>query len=446
MEYEAVLRPDHVASWLSERCAALGVPAASATICTPDAVYSARFGELGPDGAADTLFPLGCVAKLVTAVLVLRLRDRRKLELDTPLLNVLSRDELRAAISENTRVGHLLSHTSGVLSGIESSAARASGISRADVLGTLRQDCEPGTIFSYAHTPYVLAGLVAEGLAGIPWEEQAHTLLVGTLGGRFSTSTSTRILSGHSWRGPGRRAEPWSNSPSPVWSTTCNAAIGGAAFTSAETLALLGGALLGWRTRPALLEHHSLEALRAADWHPAHGGSPFRGVGMKTFARGCHGHGASLGGFNTLLLVCPDRQLSLGLATNVDSAVLGVQLMKALTLQDYDLALPEVPPGAALRAYGEYVGTYVGSDQIIEIGLRAGHLTFVAANREADAERATLSPVLLSGLGQDAFIGPCPFAGLPGNKSGVRIDFIADEKGAGFAWIRVNEVAFRRVR
>ena len=64
---------------------------------------------------ADSLFQIGSITKVWTATVIMQLVDEGRLELDTPVVEVLP--DLRLSDAEVTRtvtIRHLLTHTSGI--------------------------------------------------------------------------------------------------------------------------------------------------------------------------------------------------------------------------------------------------------------------------------------------------------------------------------------------
>lgn len=137
-------------------------------------VTSARFaGGVVADDHGARRFELGSLAKHITAVAVLRLRERGLLALDDPLGRHLRDvpEAWRAVTLEQ-----LLTHTSG----IPDYEAKATydvyerPATPATILGIVADDpmdFPPGTDFAYSNTGYYLLSLVIESVSEVPFAE-----------------------------------------------------------------------------------------------------------------------------------------------------------------------------------------------------------------------------------------------------------------------------------
>lgn len=113
---------------------------------------------------ADARFQLGCITKLIVAMLAGELIEQRRLDPEAPIASYLPE------LAETDRAGrlatwHLLSHTSGY---------KGVNVSRPDIayyyswpkfvehLRRAPQHFAPGAVFSYEHTEYVILGEIIE--------------------------------------------------------------------------------------------------------------------------------------------------------------------------------------------------------------------------------------------------------------------------------------------
>ena len=131
-----------------------------------------RGGVAGPVVAAgaaapDTIFDLASITKLFTTVVVLSLVDRRALDLDAPIGDLTLRQ--------------LLTHTAGLPP--EEPATHGATPERARALvRAVRPEVPPGTVHRYSDLGPVLAGWVAEAVAGEPLDALVRRYVTGPLG------------------------------------------------------------------------------------------------------------------------------------------------------------------------------------------------------------------------------------------------------------------------
>jgi CubicO group peptidase (beta-lactamase class C family) len=452
---DPVSAPSHdLCGWLNRECEELCIPGAAVTVSDGNGLSSAFAGRYQVDESQPiddrAMYPLGCVAKLVTAVLVLRLCEEGRIELDTPLVEVLGpRISSRDVIRRQTMIGHLLSHTSGIMSSFETLAESpdeaAPATSEGEFIARLYQPRPPGAIFSYAHSPYALAGAVIETLTHRPWVESVRDLLLDELGGRFA-SEPEQAPCAHRWNG-GVRPRPWPRSIPTGWSTVGNPATGNLAFTNSATLALFGNALLKTTegARGRLLSDRSLELLRDADWRPVHGKSPFRGVGLREFSPGCYGHLGSIGGYNTLVAIEPERGLVVAVMVNANTVALAQRLVSVLMRTDLISPPWRDDDDRRYRPRQAYTGAYVNGNQTIEIGETRGQLTFlVGVDAGSRVAGDSYGRVRLVRMAEDVYVAPWPFPNLPGGRRQALVEFVPDDASASIPWIRVNELVYQR--
>jgi D-alanyl-D-alanine carboxypeptidase len=130
---------------------------------------------------ADTQYRIGSITKTFAAVLVMRLRDAGRLDLDDPVDKHLGSV---TAAADGLTIRQLLAHTSGL-------AAETPGPWWERTPGTLR----PGTAdlvgerlhpagqrHHYSNPGYALLGAVAERLYGVPWGEALRREILEPLG------------------------------------------------------------------------------------------------------------------------------------------------------------------------------------------------------------------------------------------------------------------------
>lgn len=130
-------------------------------------------------------FNINSMGKMFTAILVMQLVEQGRLELDDPLSRHLPQfDHPR---SEDMSIHMLLCHRSGIpdyfikqLRGEIPMEAELPSILR--TVAGMELDFEPGSMFHYSNTGYVLLGMIMEHKYGKPFAEVLDEQLFGPLG------------------------------------------------------------------------------------------------------------------------------------------------------------------------------------------------------------------------------------------------------------------------
>lgn len=139
------------------------------------------FGPRAPGGAepvgADTLFEIGSISKIVTAMVVLRLAERGLLGLDQPIGDLLG--WLAPTLkSPQITVERLLQHSAGILSGVEGMPDPLGQLASADPAPPSGRP--PG--FHYSNFGFLLLGAAAATAAGESLPDLARRLVLGPAG------------------------------------------------------------------------------------------------------------------------------------------------------------------------------------------------------------------------------------------------------------------------
>lgn len=126
----------------------------------------------------ETLFEFGSIGKSFTAICLLQLATEGKVEIDTPMAGQLPWFEVRSQYEPIT-VGHLLSHTSGLVSGTDFTPEQ-----RYEVWSLRNTDTmwAPGTKFHYSNVGYKALGLLIEHVTGKPYGEVVRERIFEPLG------------------------------------------------------------------------------------------------------------------------------------------------------------------------------------------------------------------------------------------------------------------------
>jgi CubicO group peptidase (beta-lactamase class C family) len=162
----------------------------------------------------DSLFQVGSITKVWTATMAMQLVREGRLSLDTTVSQVLPGVPIGTPDgSEEIRLRHLLTHSSGIEGDVFDDTGRGSDCLEryAAVLATVARVFPPGAAFSYCNSGFSLLGQIIEVLDGGEWDESLRRRLVGPLG---LTQTTTlpeeaimhRAAVGHA--GPPREDQP----------------------------------------------------------------------------------------------------------------------------------------------------------------------------------------------------------------------------------------------
>ena len=117
----------------------------------------------------DTLFEIGSIGKTFTAVATLQLVDERRIDLHAPVARYLPWFAVpQPAGHTPITIAHLLSHTSGIVAGIDGTPEAAFQVWS---LRDLPTRSAPGERFHYSNVGYKALGLVLEAVEGRPYRE-----------------------------------------------------------------------------------------------------------------------------------------------------------------------------------------------------------------------------------------------------------------------------------
>jgi D-alanyl-D-alanine carboxypeptidase len=127
----------------------------------------------------DTLFEIGSIGKTFTAVAILQLVDEGLLDLHAPVDNYLPWFVVpQPAGHAPITIAHLLSHTGGIVAGIDGTPEAAFQVWSLRDLPTFSA---PGERFHYSNVGYKALGLVLEAVEGRPYPEIIRTRILEPL-------------------------------------------------------------------------------------------------------------------------------------------------------------------------------------------------------------------------------------------------------------------------
>jgi CubicO group peptidase (beta-lactamase class C family) len=192
-----------------------------------DAVVEAATGianlRSGMPATTDTLFQIGSITKIYTAVLTMQLAERGLLDIDAPIARALPELRLSApGLVETITPRHLLTHTSG----IDGDHFRDYGRGD-DVLARYVASCAdlpqlyaPGQMCSYSNAGWVILGRAIEVALGTTWDRALADNLLRPLQCDASVTLPEEAILHPAAIGhlPGEGNDITAPRPSPVWS------------------------------------------------------------------------------------------------------------------------------------------------------------------------------------------------------------------------------------
>jgi CubicO group peptidase (beta-lactamase class C family) len=127
----------------------------------------------------ETLFEIGSIGKTFTAVAILQLVDEGRIDLEAPVDRYLPWFAVpQQAGHPPITIAHLLSHTAGLVAGIDGTPEAAFQVWSLRDLPTFSA---PGERFHYSNVGYKTLGLVLEAVEGRPYREVIRARILGPL-------------------------------------------------------------------------------------------------------------------------------------------------------------------------------------------------------------------------------------------------------------------------
>jgi CubicO group peptidase (beta-lactamase class C family) len=149
-------------------------------------VYARGFGRNNlayPDPVTpDSVFRVASLTKQFTALAALLLEEDGKLKLDDPVVKLVPGFKTHDGKQDAITLRHLLSHHSGLPRGPYYGARHPDVSGQVKDLAGMDLVHAPGTTFKYSNCGYVLAGLVVEKAAGMPYREFVKRRILDPLG------------------------------------------------------------------------------------------------------------------------------------------------------------------------------------------------------------------------------------------------------------------------
>jgi D-alanyl-D-alanine carboxypeptidase len=262
---------------------------------------------------------IGSITKTFVATLILRLADAGLLSLDDSLESYVP----GVLNGERITVRHLLAMTSGVANVLEDRdflQAYASDPlmpfsprAALDIVQPHTADFEPGEGFHYSETNYVLLGMIAERVTGMPVANALDQWIVQPLGLTSTSLPTTASMPAPFSRGyapvpPDGHADVTLANPDVTW--TAGAMVSNLHDLHVWTKALATGALLSPEMQRERLE-----------WTAVPGGEPLDaryGLGILSLA-GFLGHNGGIPGYSSIAVYLPEVDATIIVLVNAST-------------------------------------------------------------------------------------------------------------------------------
>jgi CubicO group peptidase (beta-lactamase class C family) len=235
----------------------LPAPGLNASILVDNTVvwtYSTGYAQFNPEVplTPQHLHRIGSITKVFTAHAILLLRDRGKLDLDTPVRTYIP--EFSAPGTDGITIRHVLCHGAGIIS--EGPDVWDSGVfpdeqEFRELISRFQPVLPPMMHVKYSNVAYSMLGLVIRAASGVPYEHFMNESLLRPLGMHNTTfqlesELQDRLARGHIIPVYQRRFEP-----TPQQNLRAYSSCGMLASTMADVLKL---AQLQWAANPLLPE------------------------------------------------------------------------------------------------------------------------------------------------------------------------------------------------
>ncbi len=345
-----------------------------------------RTSDTGEPPTADTVFEIGSVTKIFTALLLSDAVERKIVALDDKASAHLPGVSLPSKSDKEITLKHLATHSSGLpnvppsfsLKDLSNPWAKQDEAKLlGDVVG-LELQSEPGAKFSYSNLGYGLLGVLLSRRDKTPYEQLLLSRIIEPLGMNSTRITLTDEMRGRMAQGHNAEGEAVSN-----WDYRAYAGAGALRSTAKDMLAFV----------QANLDPPSDLAGAIRRTHDKHGVGLGAGIGLawQISPSGSLWHDGQTGGFHTFVALNRKRQHGLVVLSNCETYAInevGSAVARILVGKPAKLNLPpmvQVPAETLER----YVGRYELAPGIVMEILRDGDKLYV---KPPGQERVRLYP------------------------------------------------------
>ncbi|MBP7460594.1 MAG: serine hydrolase [Candidatus Delongbacteria bacterium] len=363
-------------TWIEAQMAYRGIPGVSVGIVVDqDLIFARGFGYADPDhqikASPQTLYRIASITKTFTAIGIMQLRDRGKLDLNDPVTRYLPWFKIQNPFPDSIpiTIWHLLTHTSG----LPSEAAFPYWTDHVfptqdQIIRTVRNQSliyPTGTRFKYSNLGLTLAGMILETVSRQTYQSYVQSQILDPLGMshtfvNLKESDKSLLAVGYSHRLPNGKREIMPFTDSKGLTPAANIS------STVEDLAIYVS--LQFRDEPVggrqILKGSTLKEMQRIHWiRPSW--SRGRGIGFETWpidGRTVVGHSGWVAGYRTRLAFMPDHKIAVIVLTNSDDGepeYMADQILRQMT----DPILEAVKkPAAVITAsplWNRYLGRYI---------------------------------------------------------------------------------------
>lgn len=408
-------RLDWAPARLKELLERYNIPGVSLAVWNDGEEYRTAAGlanaTAGIEATTDALFLIGSNTKVYTTSLIMQLVERGDVELDEPVKKYVPELELSdPEATETVTVRHLLTHTSGITGDYFPDCGRGDDAVALCVAGLAEVPMlyQPGSMFSYCNSGFILCGRLIERVTGQRWDDVIRSQLLEPIGSHgFATLPEEALL----WRvGVGHVPDPETGKQQPghMWPEVRSGGPAGfTPFATASDLVLFarlhldGGSAT---TGATVLSPESVAAMQQQEVYSTPSGSfDSDGWGLG-WARFQYSDGERVighnGGSSAILRVLPERNFAVASLTNASNgALVGHHIIDAIVDELFSLRIPTAPePSTSPVELSTYEGVYQHLDMKSTVSVVDGELTVTTSRYQG-------VPVILEPIGSDRFIG-----------------------------------------
>ena len=389
-------------SFVKERMRADNIPGLAIAVTDREKLLHVSlhgFADLGAQipVAPDTLFEIGSISKSFTAFALMQLVEDGKLDLRAPVTHYLPWFQVPSE-HEPITLHHLLSHTAGVINGMDFSAEAEYEVY---ALRETEANAAPGTFFHYSNVGYKTLGLVQEELLGRSYAEIIRERILDplemtTTQAAITHETRRRMALGYASLYDDRPGHPSYPRVPATW-MEYDAADGSIAATVTDMAAyvrMLMNRGQGPGTRIVSGESFALMTQRVIETPEDEEGT-FYGYGLvisESDGRTCIGHGGGMVGYYSAILADMDDGLGIVVLTNGpgepgEIARSAVRFLCSVRHKQEPPSLIPVPDPTQVENGIDYAGTYRAGPKSFKLVVAGGRLIMQYGDETTALER-----------------------------------------------------------
>lgn len=445
-----------LARFVQEKMRDTGTPGVAVGVLHKGRAFAQGFGIrsiVAPDPVdEETLFQIGSTTKTFTAAAIMRLVERKELDLDVPVRRYLRDLRLKDPdVTTKVTLRHLLTHTGGWAGDFFPDTGRGEdAIARlVEMLPKIPQLTPLGEIWHYNNAGFVLAGRVLEKATGQSYEQALKELILDPLGMTRSfcfadEAIAYRVAAGHiakTFKSRQHRiAQPWalerSSGPSGAIIADVIDQLRWAEFNMGDGRAPNGTRLLRKSTL-RMMQTPQVPAGNIADY-----------VGLSWLISDIDAvrlvaHGGTTNGHLSAFDMVPERNFAVTVLTNSSR---GGEVHRAVVAKALDLYLglkhePPKPQSEDGLDLARYAGRYTDAFKTWGIVLEPSGRRLLGHFEVFDAEDDDPLPPPF----HLAFVAPDKVVIQGGRLGGLTAEFLRDKRGR-VQWIRYGARILRHSR